>query len=116
MLYYYRSLITWSSSPYEVAETSAVGRALAFAGYAGTEIASAEEMVKAITQPIKPKQTSNSNTRRCAFHDVDMPYAVAKSGKGYYGHKVGKEFCFGKGTDSEQESEMAMDDVMKNLN
>lgn len=34
-------------SPYEVAETSAVGRALAFAGYAGTEIASYDEMVKA---------------------------------------------------------------------
>lgn len=35
------------TSPYEVAETSAVGRALAFAGYAGTEIASFDEMVKA---------------------------------------------------------------------
>ena len=34
-------------SPYEVAETSAVGRALAFAGYAGTAIASHDEMVKA---------------------------------------------------------------------
>lgn len=34
-------------SPYEVAETSAVGRALAFAGYAGSEIASYEEMDKA---------------------------------------------------------------------
>lgn len=35
------------NTPYEVAETSAVGRALAFAGYAGTEIASFEEMHKA---------------------------------------------------------------------
>ena len=35
------------SNPYEVAETSAVGRALAFAGYAGSEIASADEMIKA---------------------------------------------------------------------
>jgi len=35
------------SSPYEVAETSAVGRALAFAGYKMTDsIASAEEMEK----------------------------------------------------------------------
>lgn len=34
-------------SPYEVAETSAVGRALAFAGYAGTEIATYDELVKA---------------------------------------------------------------------
>ncbi len=35
-------------SPYEVAETSAVGRALGFAGFGSVEgIASAEEMVKA---------------------------------------------------------------------
>lgn len=36
-----------AKTPVEVAETSAVGRALAFAGYAGTEIASADEMYKA---------------------------------------------------------------------
>jgi hypothetical protein len=36
-------------SPYEVAETSAVGRALAFAGYGVTDsIASAEEIIKAV--------------------------------------------------------------------
>lgn len=40
------------ASPYEVAETSAVGRALAFAGYAGDEIASAEELDKAINSPM----------------------------------------------------------------
>ena len=35
-------------SPYEVAETSAVGRALGFAGYGAVEsIASADEMIKA---------------------------------------------------------------------
>lgn len=43
------------ASPYEVAETSAVGRALAFAGYAGDEIASAEELDKAINSPMKPR-------------------------------------------------------------
>jgi hypothetical protein len=41
-------------SPYEVAETSAVGRALAFAGYETTGgIASAEEMQKATVAPVQ---------------------------------------------------------------
>lgn len=41
-------------SPYEVAESSAVGRALAFAGYETTNgIASAEEMKKIFTEPQK---------------------------------------------------------------
>lgn len=38
-----------AKAPVEVAETSAVGRALAFAGYAGTEIASADEISKVIS-------------------------------------------------------------------
>jgi len=38
-------------SPYEVAETSAIGRALGFAGFGIVEgIASADEMVKAVTE------------------------------------------------------------------
>lgn len=42
-------------SPYEVAETSAVGRALGFAGYGIVEgIASADEMIKAGQKPKKP--------------------------------------------------------------
>lgn len=51
------------NTPVEVAETSAVGRALAFAGYAGSEIASANEMEKAevtrtttSTAPASPAQ------------------------------------------------------------
>lgn len=43
-----------AKTPVEVAETSAVGRALAFAGYAGSEIASADEMAKALTTSPKP--------------------------------------------------------------
>lgn len=41
-------------SPYEVAETSAVGRALGFAGYGAVDsVASADEMIKATTTDIK---------------------------------------------------------------
>src|SRR3990167_7098860 len=47
------------SSPYEVAETSAVGRALGFAGYGIVDsIATAEEMVKIAPQlPTQPVNT-----------------------------------------------------------
>lgn len=43
-----------ASTPVEVAETSAVGRALAFAGYAGSEIASVNEMEKIPVSSPKP--------------------------------------------------------------
>ncbi len=50
-----------STSALENAETSAVGRALAFFGLAGTEIASADEVANAITQQ-KEKQLYESFT------------------------------------------------------
>ena len=47
-------------SPYEVAETSAVGRALGFAGYGATEsVASADEVNKAIDQGDEPFPSKN---------------------------------------------------------
>lgn len=82
-------------SPYEVAETSAVGRALGFAGYGITEsIASAEEMAKAILgerqdyedTPVTPendvyeRQQSQSTCDRCGAEKVKNP-------------KTGKWFC-----------------------
>lgn len=54
-------------SPYEVAETSAVGRALGFAGYGAVEsIASADEVTKAIhTDESAQKPTVASNGAVC---------------------------------------------------
>jgi hypothetical protein len=43
-------------NPYEVAETSAVGRALAFAGYGTSDIASADEVINATRQAIQEKE------------------------------------------------------------
>jgi hypothetical protein len=55
----------------EVAETSAVGRALAFAGYAGTEIASADEMQR------KQPEPSMSRVRAYAIMRTFVAYADA---------------------------------------
>lgn len=53
-------------SPYEVAETSAVGRALAFAGYETTNgIASAEEMRKTELVREPTHEFSNSKCPKC---------------------------------------------------
>jgi len=66
-------------SPYEVAETSAVGRALAFAGYETTNgIASAEEMKKVTGLP------SQEGTRK-----VGLPSYKCSACGAVAGHKVG---------------------------
>lgn len=81
-------------NPYEVAETSAVGRALAFAGYETTNgIASAEEMYKSqretpvktmenIIEPLSPtnpnNEFKNSVCQRCGGR-----IAISKQGKPY---------------------------------
>lgn len=48
------------TSALEVAETSAIGRALATAGFGGTEFASADELVAALNQQPKPKPHPNA--------------------------------------------------------
>ena len=55
-----------AESPYEVAETSAVGRALAFAGYETTNgIASAEEVRKATTSPLNTPDSALGACPKC---------------------------------------------------
>lgn len=98
-------------SPYEIAETSAVGRALGFAGFGSVEgIATADEMVKATTDQFddsfektlepthKTVQTSDLDCE-CEVHNVPMHSAIStKTGAEYWSHKSqdGK-ICFGKG-------------------
>jgi hypothetical protein len=97
-------------SPYEVAETSAVGRALGFAGYGAVEgIATADEMLKS---PVEEKKYVSADDfyekHICPTHKVQMKERISKTkvdeeGKPliYWDHRQevdGKwEVCFGKG-------------------
>ena len=94
------------SNPYEVAETSAVGRALGFAGYGLIEsVASADEMVKALNEESQQndepftREPVSEKTKECLVHEVEMIEAIStKTGNPYWSHKDenGKR-CFGKG-------------------
>lgn len=85
------------NNPWEVAETSAVGRALAFAGYAGSEIASADEMQKAFS---KVDSKPSEDDVFCQYHNVKMfKTANMKS----YAHKDDKRgWCNGAGYKDEK--------------
>ena len=86
-----------AKTPVEVAETSAVGRALSFAGYAGSEIASADEMIKAGVSP--EREQKDNLTAKCKVHNVPMiqKWSEAKQ-KNYWFHKSDDGLmCFGKG-------------------
>jgi hypothetical protein len=72
-------------SPYEVAETSAVGRALAFAGYETTNgIASAEEMKKA-DRIIEPVNSLDVTCSVCGSSMVERE-GTNKDGKKWHGY------------------------------
>lgn len=80
-----------AKTPVEVAETSAVGRALAFAGYAGSEIASADEMVKAgAYQPAAPAKEPSGLGAKCATCGTAM---VEKTGTSSTGKKWTALMC-----------------------
>lgn len=93
------------SNPYEVAETSAVGRALGFAGFGLIEsIASADEMVKAVKQDKTewPEgQDEPEAPHICSQHDEPIQMFKGKSkstGKEYWWHRSGDgKICFGTG-------------------
>lgn len=88
-------------SPYEVAETSAVGRALGFAGFGSTDsIATADEMAKAgvdadgIPMPTDedmPEQASEeapaADPTFCSKHNKPMKQRTAQNGGHYYDHR-----------------------------
>ena len=90
------------TSPYEIAETSAVGRALAMMGIGIIDsVASADEMVKAgVPTPPTPPQPKldDTLTSRCLLHDAPMTQQISKkTNKPYWSHKTSDGFlCFGK--------------------
>lgn len=68
------------TSALENCETSAVGRALAFLGFAGTEIASADEIVAAQEQQVKKAcWESATNTMQATLDNYDSIVEIKKA-------------------------------------
>lgn len=102
-----------AKTPVEVAETSAVGRALAFAGYAGSEIASADEMQKVFTsKPTTAQKDDYDATENalCRIHQNPDGSAVVmkhyeKDGQEWWSHKTANGgWCTGRATKYNREA------------
>lgn len=68
----------------EVAETSAVGRALAFAGYAGSEIASADEIVKVVNTMQQGREFVKEMSNEHICPQCGKQMKLGKDGLRYY--------------------------------
>lgn len=89
----------------ENASTSAVGRCMAYLGIGIIEsIASADEVVKAISQPIQkdPEWIEETPAKKCSIHNVPLLRGVSKvkfdkegNPKTYWYHQNGTSMCFG---------------------
>jgi len=88
-------------SPYEVAETSAIGRALGFAGYGIVDgIATADEMAKATNDPTADWAPDTEYTPQapkevvmCPEHNVEYR-KFEKNGRTWYSHSLpNNEWC-----------------------
>lgn len=84
-------------SPIEVAETSALGRALGFAGFGVLEgIASAEEIkvahakseVRASEEGTITREPIDNVTAKCPIHNEIMVERMGQDGNPYWSHKV----------------------------
>ena len=89
------------ASPYEVAETSAVGRALGFAGYGAVDsIASADEIKKSEDSDpewVREESPEVKTIRFCSVHGENMPQKWSeKKQKNYWAHVLEDgTYCFG---------------------
>lgn len=85
-------------SPYEVAETSAIGRALGFAGYGIVEgIATADEIAKVET-PYNPESKDVADRVICPVHKVPMKHNENEKGE-WWSHLLSDgTWCNGRST------------------